>query len=308
MRDNSMFDFLVGDVPTKTVDLELAKEFAKQAMSAFMGQTPTPLNNTISKIASIEQLNPDQISLVCQEANKMVNTEMFKVAEDKYTNFELADASVIIGGLDGTEKVASAAVSDSDFELAPGEVEAYFNDFTITKTAGHAGLVDDSKRQNRIQFEKLAVEKQNLDDDMYAYRSAVELLENKFVKIARNQLLPYGLKERRGAFPYIAQFCKQAGLTQDRTHGLMTFLDTVMVRQGLLEKTADMKVDSELISDKLNARIVNGNHPLFIVVKTIADKDSEKKLYQDRGNIIKEKMDSYGANGSILGKKSIKAL
>lgn len=306
MRDHSMFDFLVGDAPTKTVDLELAKEFAKQAASAYLGQATVPLNDTISKIASIEKLNPDQISIVCQEANKLVNTQLFKTAENKYTDFELADASRILGQLEGVEKNASIEI-DRDYELSPKE-ETYFNDFSITKTAGHAGISDNSKRIKQASIEKLAAEKQRFEDDVYQYNTDVQVLENQFVKIARNQLLPYGLKERRNSFPYITRFCKEAGLDMERTKQLMGYLDKVMVRQGLLEKSADIKADPDLISDKLNARVVNGTHPLYIVIKTIKEKDDEKKLFQDRGNIIKEKMDTYEADGAMLGKKSVKEL
>ena len=308
MRDHSMFDFLVGDTSVKTVDLELVKEFAKQAASAHLGQNKDSLNNTITKIASIEKLNPDQVYLVCQEANKIVNTELFKTASDKYTDFELADAAKILLTLEGSEKTASAIDIDQDYNLAPGEVKAYCTDFSFSKTAGHAGLNDNSRREQRSQIEKIAAEKQRLEDDVLCHRSAVELLENKFIKIARNQLLPYGLKERRGAFPYITHFCKEAGLSESRTQKLMGFLDKVMVQQGLLEKSADIKADPDLISNKLNTRIVNGTHPLYVVVKTIKDKDEEEKLYEDRGNVIREKMDIHKANGAILGTKAIREL
>lgn len=305
MRDHTMFDFLVGDTPGKTVDLELAKEFAKQAAAAFLGQSKTSLNESITKIASLEGLNQDQIEIVCQEANKMVNTEMFKVAENKYVEFELADSSTISTG---PVKTASVKNIDCDYELEPNEQKAYLEDFTMSKTAGHAGISDNSKNVSRAAIEKLGFAQQRLDDDILLHNSSVEALENKFVKVARDQLLPYGLKERRGTFPYIAHFCKEAGLSDERTNTLMTYLDKVMVRQGLLEKSADLKADPKLISDKLNARVVNGTHPLFIVIKTIKDKDKEEKLFEDRGNIIKEKMESYEANGAMLGTKSTKEL
>jgi len=307
MRDHSMFDFLVGDVPTKVVDLELAKEFAKQAASAYLGQLSTPLNTTISKIASIEKLNPDQVYIVCQEANKIVNNEMFKTAEDNYTDFELADAASILNDLDGSEKTASANL-DEDYNLDPHETNVSFNDFSFSKTAGHAGLADNSRRDRQSAIEKLAMAKQRLEDDIIQYNSELKDLENKFVKVARNQLLPYGLKQRRGAFPYIAHFCKEAGLSNSRTDQLMSYLDAVMVQQGLIEKTADLKADPSLISDKLNARVVNGTHPLYLIVKTIKEKDDEKKLFQDRGNIIKEKMEPFESEGAILGTKEIRAL
>jgi len=238
-----------------------------------------------------------------------VNTELFKTAENKYTVFELADAAKILGKLEGSEKTASDASIDQDYNSVPGEEKAYFNDFSMTKTAGsHNGLSDNSKRLKNAKLEKFAMTKQRLEDDLIKYRSDVENLENQFVKIARNQLLPYGLKERRDFFPYIAKFCKEAGLHKERIQTLMGYLDKVMVRQGLLEKSADLKADPDLISNNLDARIVNGTHPLYITVKTIKDKDDEKKLYKDRKNLIQEQMDCYNADGAILGYKDIKDL
>lgn len=87
----------------------------------------------------------------------------------------------------------------------------------------------------------------------------------------------------------------------------MKLLDTVMVRQGLLEKSADMKADPELISDDLNARVVNGNHPLLITVKTISESDSRKEKLQDKHNLIQTHLADYDANGAVLG-RSVKAL
>jgi len=310
MYDHSMFNFLAEDSSTKKMDLELAKEFAKQAMSAFLGQSKAPLNDTITKIANAENLNSDQVLIVCQESNKMVNTSLFKTAENKYTNFELADASVILSNINGSEKTASANSQnyDQDYNLAPQETEDHFKGFSIIKTAGHAGLNDNSKAINAGRMEKLAHVLKMEEDAIIMSSSSIEASENQFVKIARNQLLPYSLKERRDLFPYITHFCKEAGLQENHTQKLMGYLDKVMVGQGLLEKSADIKADASLISDKLNVRIVNGNHPLHIIVKTIVEKDKKKKLHEENHNIIKDSLADYSADGAILGYKKVKEL
>ena len=306
MNDYSMFSFLIGEAPKKSVDMELIGEFAKEASSAFLGPHSIPLNQSIVKIAKAEGLSPDHVSLLCQETNKQVHAHLFKTAEDKYIDFEIADPSAVVGQLEGvqSEKTASAFESsfDVDYAVAPGEDKSVGFDFTVTKTAGHSGLYNNDKLSQKQSQEKLAEARKRVAEDMLIKMAEIESAEKRFIKIARNQLLQYSLQERRDQFPYLAKFCKEAGLGNTRTRELLTLLDTVMVRQGLLEKSADIKADPELISENLNARIINGTHPLQIEIKTIIKKDGEKQLIEDRGhNLIKDKVDVYGANGSILG-------
>jgi hypothetical protein len=290
-----MFSFLVEEAPTTHVDLDLIQDFAKQAASAYLGHGQIPLNQTISKIASVEKLNPDQVGLVCQEANKLVHTQLFKTAEDKYTEFELAKPEEIVSSLEGAEKTASISVDD--YAIRPNE---NFNEFSITKTAGHNGLYIPESVKKKATLEKLAFEQQQIEDAYIQKNTELKELERKFVKIARDELTPYRIDERRKHFSALASFCKSAGVSEDTTKRLMGLLDTVMVRQGLLEKTADVKADPELISDNLDARIINGNHPLYIVVKTIPEVEDKKKLYQERYNWIQEQVQGYNADGAIL--------
>lgn len=309
MRDISMFGYLATGSPVKSVDLQLVQEFAKQAASAFLGETNAPLNDTITKIAASEKLGQDQIELICQEANKLVNTSLFNSSVNKYTQFELADSSVILGG---TEKVAHAEALHenlaNDYRFSPKEDKAYFTGFTLTKTAGHDGMKVPKKFAVRAGREKVAQMAERLKDDIITYDFLRRGLEKQFVKTARNYLLPYGLKARRDLFPYISKFCKEAGLSTTSTSNLMSLLNNVMVGQGFIEKAADIKADPELISDNLDARIVNGTHPLYIIVKTIKDADDNKKLFSDRYNIIKDSMADYNADGAMLGLEQVKEL
>jgi hypothetical protein len=80
--------------------------------------------------------------------------------------------------------------------------------------------------------------------------------------------------------------------------GLLTY---VMKGQGLIEKTAEIKVDEKYISDKLNARVVNGTHPLYITIKTLVDKHQRREALENNHNLIKTRLDDYRANGAVLG-------
>lgn len=303
MNKMAMFNFLVEEAPKKVVDLDLVNDWAKEAAAAFLGSDKAPLNHTIQKIAQVEQLTPEMINLLCQETNKTVHGRLFKTAEDKYVNFELANASGIVGDMDKTASVKSDQEQnlDQDYGLAPDE--KFSHDFAFSKTAGHVGYEPSQKHKNTAALEKLAFNKKLIEDDHFVTCSQIKSLEKAFVKTARNQIMVHPLTDREGQLPYVAKFCKEAGLDTKSSENLMHLLGTVMIRQGLLEKTADLKVGPELISDNLNARIVNGNHPLFITVKTLVDKNRRKEALENEHNIIKTKIDCWKGEGAILGQK-----
>ena len=295
MRDHSMFNFLVSGASGNSAGLDVLQEFAKQAAHAYMASEQTPLNDSIRKIAFSEKLSPEHVAIVCQEANKLVHTHLFKTAEDKYTVFDLAKPEDIISGLEGETKTASFEVDD--YANPPSTVTS---DFTVCKTAGHTGFCKTAETEKKEKLEKLAFEQEQIKDNYYQVNTELELLENKFVKMARDMLLPYRFDQRRDQYPMISAFCKKAGVNNGTTERLMGLLDKVMERQGLVEKSADVKADPDLISENLNVRIINGDHPLYIVVKTIPEVEDKKKLYQERYNLIQEKVNVCGADGAII--------
>ena len=295
MRDHSMFNFLVSESSGNPVDLEVLQEFAKQAAHAYLSNDQVPLNDSISKIAQVESLNPNHIAIICQESNKLVHTELFKEGSDKYTVFDLAKPEEIVTNLEGAEKTASVAIDD--YANPPADEN---EEFVVCKTVGHSGFCKTAATQKKEQLEKLSFEKQTIKDGYYEINTQLENLETKFVKIARNMLLPYNIDERQNHFPMIAGFCKKAGVTSESTERLMSLLGQVMEKQGLLSKSADMKASDDLISENLDARIINGDHPLYAVVKTIPEVEDKKKLFQERYNIIQEKINVCGADGAII--------
>ncbi len=300
-----MFRYLVNDVPKSSTDLELLGEYAKYAASAYLGADKVPLNDSITKLAQVNNLGPPQVSIVCQEANKEVHSIMFDRSAEKYTSFDLADPSVVLGGA-GSVKTASAG---SDYYQSPKEHIAP-KDFDFFGGSGHSGLRDNSKFVKQASLEKLAEEAKQLFRDKVLLEDHIEYLEKQFVKTARNHLTQYRIDERRSQYPYLAKFTKIAGMSDEDTNHLMDLLDHVMVRQGLIEKTADQKADASLVDWDMDARVINGNHPLEMVIKTIVDKKNQHKLIEDRQNIIKDNLDNsgYDADGSVLGTKRVRYL
>jgi hypothetical protein len=303
MAELNMFNFLREGAPSKSVDLEVLKEFSKQAASDLLGSDSTPLNYSIQKIAKVENLVPGHIDIVCQEANRAVQSELFKTAKDHYTDFELADPSVIISNLDTAVQKTAGLKELSDFDLPPSQHDSRHSigDFSLSKTAGHAGLADTSKHSKQKEIEKTAAQFRESKEELLIIDAQIQSLENKFVKIAREQLIPSAFKERAADGKQIALFCKEAGLDLKQTNHLMGLLDYVLKGQGLIEKTADLKADEKYISENLNAKIVNGTHPLYITIKTLVDKNQRKEALENNHNIIKTKLEDYRASGAVLG-------
>ena len=330
MASHEMFSYLT-EGSSKTSSLDTLKEFARGAAYSFLGNDKTPLNFSIEKTASANGLTPDEVSIVCQEANKEVHAQLFKNSENKYVEFDLADPQQIIGNLEGSDKVAhlhsikgyglnfgsekTASFNTkgvSEFDLTPSEVESLntpkFNDGTqITKQAGDSNLYFKPEHVKKASMMKKQADLKRLEDDITAINFKLDSEVKNFVKIARNTIMGQHLTERPQYFPYVAKFCKVAGMDQPTIETLLDLTKKVMVQQNLLEKTADIKADPELISENLDARVINGNHPLEITVKTIVDLKNQKESRQNSINLIKTDVAEAEHNdhveGGILGKK-----
>lgn len=327
MRDHGMFNFLMeGSGRKVNQDLEVLKEFAKEAASGFLGSEKVPLNHTIQKTAQVENLSPDHIAIVCREANKAVHEQMFKTAENKYVDFEIADADAIVSNLDvklsktasykgdspesafyeEIEKVAhkSEAGFGDEFDFAPGEKSVIQSDFSFTGQSGHDGLKTPEEHLIKKANMKKQAEMEEIEGNMIVLSASIEAAEKNFVKEARNMLMPYSLAERADKFAYITKFCKTAGMDKETFDKLAGYCEVVMKKQGLLEKSASLKADEQYIADDLDARVINGDHAMMIHVKTIVDKNKRMEAYKNRHNLIKTELsECCNGDGAILGQK-----
>lgn len=302
MREHGMFGFLLSEAPNKNADLQILSEYAKHAARAYVSRDQIPLNHSIQKLAKTENLTPDQISIVCQEANKEVHGQLFKTAEDKYVTFELADPSCITNNIEASvTKTASAQTLDDEYAGAP--YEQVSQDFSFSKSAGHDGFKFSQEHQKRSDIMTKQASMAEIEKDVLILSAQIESAENRFVKIARNCLNDYPLNERSKYFPMIAKFCELSGMSKVAYTKLIDYTALVMKKQGLLEKNADIKADPDLISDNLDARIQNGTHPLYIEIKTIMDKNQQRETYKNRYNRIQTELDDYRADGAILGQR-----
>ena len=108
--------------------------WSKSAAKEYL-TTGKVLDETIEKIASENGLNRDQLNRVVEATNTEVYVQMFNQAQDKYIQFQNADAEKIAEHLFGTEKTSQ--VSDEDYQEPPtsyplNDVEA---EAVLVKTA-----------------------------------------------------------------------------------------------------------------------------------------------------------------------------
>lgn len=114
-----------------TIDVDA---WSKTAASNYLTKG-TPLHESITKIASEQGLNRDQIARVVEAANTEVYINLFNKADDKYISYETADAEKIAEAIFGQEKTSS--VSDDDYQELPSSpiIEDQTASDALTKTA-----------------------------------------------------------------------------------------------------------------------------------------------------------------------------
>ena len=165
------------------------------------------------------------------------------------------------------------------------------------------------KHQLKVAGEKTQLVGQRMSDEAIMAKHATEAAEGRFIKTARQMTLEGGSSlERMKLLGTLDHFVKQAGMPIGRK--ALAKLAYVLGREGLLEekhaksaidyfmaKEADCKAPQELISSWLPARVVNGNHPLYITLKTFhehkdrfADYAAKSKLVQDKLDIVRQKV------------------
>lgn len=255
--------------------------FAKLAADEYLGKNQSSLNETLTKIATQEHLSPHQIEFVAAEANKAVWAKLFAMDKTASYDFPLADSKKIIQGLQQTTAPAQVSGADLDYLSPPTSTKSESFDLLaamgIQKQAldNSATARREIKRELQSRFEKMAMAKEEIERKIMVNETVISNLELEFVKTARTMVLEKPFEERGQAMEKIAEFVGSCG-SRDHGRELMKKLAHVLKRQGLM-KEADLKAPEQYISDKLPARVINGNHSLYITIKTLYDR------YDDRG-------------------------
>lgn len=252
---------------------EVLNALAKIASDGYL-KSKASLNASLKKIASSEGLEPHQVNYVAAEANKAVWANHYKTDKAAAYDFPIADPTVILGDLQNKPVTKTASMASLDYSLPPNSLEKVAHDRSYMGVF-ESGVLDDVSRkeikaQLSYRMEKIAMEKDRLRGEALLIKNEIHKLEESFIKEARQTVIGTPFSERPSALEKLAEFVRGTGEFEIGRE-LMKKLASKIVREGLI-KQADMKAPEQYISEKLPARIINGNHPLFITIKTIRDK------------------------------------
>ncbi len=260
---------------------DVLQNLAKIASSAYFGKNKVPLQESLQKIAQAEELTTDQVMYVTAEANKDVWAQLFKLNKEASYNFKPVDPKSLIKELQVKEASAVSAQS-LDYLSAPGhKKEAAADGASIEGYFSRGDDVDNASKRAELKhalnykIEKMAFAKDQLETDLIILRSQAAKLEADVIKEAHQMVIREDYGMRGQALETVAEFMRGACENNvELGQRLMSKLSFVLKRQGLV-KEADLKAPAEYISETLPARIVNGNHSLYITIDLLAKKERE---------------------------------
>lgn len=291
----------------RKLSMDHFREWAGTIAGQYLNEGTLP-TEALCKTAQAEDLTPDSINVLAAEINKEIHRQKFASAEDKYfaADFPLADAAVAIRRLqaDGGETKVASLMPEPVIKKAEADpFEAFgVKPESQDKTAS-------LRHELRHANQKLEAMDRMLQDKVAVLSMQRESTAATFIKQARDFVLSDAMNQpqRLAALEKLALFVKSAGM--QFAAPLVSEVAASLGRDGLLtreqvktasekaEKTADLKAPEGLISPTLPAQIVNGNHPLYITLKTFRDQsnalrnyDQQLKLTQDQLRIIKQKV------------------
>lgn len=280
--------------------METFREWAGSIANQYLTGQVTPTAG-VAKIAQMEDLTPPQIELLSAETNKLIHTQKHANATtDKYfaADFPHADAREVISLLQATggTKVAAVAPDPSFSDDSADEYSLFGVERPLLdKTAS-------VKRELKVAAEKVAMVNDKAKDRVILAKYAAENSEVAFIKTARQVVLSgSNSDERMAILGTIDHLVKTAKMEFAKTS--LAKLAYVLGKEGLLypqhadgafnyfmSKESDVKAPQELISGWLQARVINGNHPLYITLKTFKDCAQSLRECSDRHSIIEDRL------------------
>lgn len=286
-------------VSERSLSMENFREWAGDIANSFLNSGILP-TDSLTKVAMAEELTPHQIGVLAGEANKEIHRHKYAAAKDKYfaADFPLADAKMAIDMLqaDGGEVKISTQLPEP--VVKPQELDL-FKAFGVEEPAmDKRACVKSELKIASVRADHL---QQKVEDKALLSKFAADAACEKFIKLARSFVLQEENPEARmKALGKLDQFVKSAGMDEGRD--LLAKLSYVLGREGMITpsqtkvafqyfvKKADVKAPQELISEWLPAQIVNGEHPLYITLKTVRDCKNDEKLHNDKHTIIQDKL------------------
>ena len=292
----------------RTLDMSYFTEWSGEIANSFFNSGVAP-TETLTKIAQSADLTPHQIELLAAEANKEIHKHKYASAEDKYfaADFPLADARKAIASLqaDGGKVKVAVELPEPQFKSPSTELDLFaafgVEPEIMDKTAGV---------KQQLKFAAIGGEllEQKHQDRAIMTKMAADAAEARFIKMAREMVVQNdNPTDRFKTLGKIAQFVVSAGMPEGMEP--LAKLAYMLGLEGLIHpskaaevaklfrKQADVTAPEALISKWLPAQIINGEHPLYITLKTfrdhknmLEDYNTDYKIVQDQLRIVKQKV------------------
>lgn len=299
--------FEPGSFEARKLSMDHFRDWAATIASQHLKEGLLP-TDALVKTAQAEDLTPESINTLAAEINKEIHRQKFAAMKDKYfaADFPLADAAIAIRQLqaDGGSVKVATAMPEPDFKRSDADpFEAFgVKDEPLDKTAS-------VRHELKHAAEKLASMDRILADKILILQAQHETTAAQFMKQASQFVhgVAWSQSERMTALNQLNDFIAASGfgfaapmlekVAEKLGHGGWLSKSQVEEASATLKKTADMKAPESLISPNLPAQIVNGNHPLYITLKTFREQSEllrrycgEHKLTQDELRIVKQKV------------------
>lgn len=282
-----------------------------------------PLEESISKIASNNNLNPEQVKRVCESANKSTMIQIFKSDSDNCCTFKVASAKSIISKLskydDPVGKISDDYCSAppccimSDVKLA--ELCDYSDspDIDICKLRGENAILT---KQAQILEAELVQATDNSFCGHVKYAGSWDVLYDilkrnimkgvhsfqDFFEVARAAIpgaldtvksVFSGIKEKMRLDPAIPR-----NALQDMLSGSALFKSASPVEDKYISKALGS------LNGKVPMRIINGAHPVIVQLKVIIDakkniRDSDMLAGEIRNklSVVTKKLEDVNKKG-----------
>ena len=294
--------FDASDLVESKYSMQDYREWAGEIANSYFNAAAIP-TDTLTKIARSAELTPHQINILATEANKLIHTTKYASAENKYfaAEFPLADAKAAIAALQISGEVKTAAAFQEPI-IADNGPDVYdmfgIKPEELDKTAS-------VKYQLKVAEQKATLLSEKLNDKIFETKTAAESARFDFIKQARQFLIDESSSlSRMKILGVLDHFVKSAGVPVGKS--LLAKVAYVLEREGKLEpkhakvaseyfkKEADQTVPQEMISENLPANIVNGEHPLYITLKTVGDHEADLLRYEQEGVLVQDKLRLLG--------------
>jgi hypothetical protein len=253
-------------------DATLASTWAKIASDSFI-EKEVPIKKSVATIAHKHDLNQNQIQRICELANQLTYTRLFNKVSDKTFTFPTTDLSEVLEEL----KDLRQPPVDTTFNAQPSIPRSVDTD-RIMDMFGSPEVMDMAPREHNqrvtIVLEKMASAETLLMNKLIVAEAAASGYLKDLYSTVKNLILDGYTRDDLFAAMLIS--------FPERKIELMTMFADItkkLVEDGVKVASASEPVDEQYISKLLGnygVRVVNGQHPLYLVIRDFFSKADER--------------------------------